>query len=51
MIKNPSESKKISNSREKFWDEKTKTIAIKDPNHKDGGTVFKTSKRYYDTRD
>jgi hypothetical protein len=48
IIKNPSESKKISDGREKFWDEKTKTIVIKDPNHKDGGTVFKTSKRYYD---
>lgn len=43
-FKNPSNSKKLINGREAFWDDKTGTLVIKDSKHADGGTAFKPTK-------
>ncbi|PIR55490.1 hypothetical protein COU74_00965, partial [Candidatus Peregrinibacteria bacterium CG10_big_fil_rev_8_21_14_0_10_36_19] len=47
VFKNPSAYKKLSNGREAFWDSVKKRIIIKDPNHVDKGTIFKSSEKYF----
>lgn len=50
IIAKPSMSKSLSNGRTAYWDSKTGTIVITDPNTRDGGTMFRPSqgKSYYD---
>ena len=50
IVANPSESKKLSNGRSAYWDDKSGTIVIRDPNSKDGGTAFRPTlgKTYFD---
>ena len=50
IVANPSESKKLSNGRSTYWDDKSGTIVIRDPNSKDGGTAFRPTlgKTYFD---
>lgn len=44
------EHKSLERGREAYWDDKTGTVVITDPNNKDNGTAFKPDKgkAYYD---
>jgi filamentous hemagglutinin len=50
IMANPSASKSLARGRAAFWDDKTKTVVIRDPNSPDLGTAFKPSggKAYFD---
>lgn len=50
IIRKPSAKKKLKNGREAYWDEKSGTVVIVNPNDPDGGTVFKPDigKQYFD---
>ena len=50
IVANPSESKKLSNGRSAYWDDKSGTVVIRDPNSKDGGTACRPTlgKTYLD---
>jgi hypothetical protein len=50
VIKNPSESKPLSNGRSAYWDESSDTVVITNPNDPHGGTAFRPSqgKAYYE---
>jgi filamentous hemagglutinin len=50
ILANPSASKSLARGRAAFWDDKTKTVVIRDPNSPDLGTAFKPSggKAYFD---
>ena len=52
IIRKPTERKPLKDGRTGFWDAKTGTIVIRDPNHPDGGTAFRLpdAKRYYNER-
>jgi len=50
IMKKPSSAKKLAKGREAFWDDKSKTVVIKDPGNPDGGTAFKpkAGEQYFD---
>ena len=50
LMTNPSASKTLTKGRKAFWDDKSKTVVIRDPNSPDLGTAFKPkdSKAYFD---
>ena len=50
IMANPSASKNLTKGRKAFWDGKTKTVIIHDPNSPDLGTAFrpKNGKAYFD---
>ena len=50
IMENPSDYKKLERGRDAFWDDKTGTVVIRDPNHQDKGTAFrpKEGKAYFD---
>ncbi|CAL7964292.1 hypothetical protein GAMM_60307 [Gammaproteobacteria bacterium] len=40
--------KELKDGRSAYWNEESKTVVIRDPGHVDGGSVFKSSKRYFE---
>jgi filamentous hemagglutinin len=50
IMANPSASKSLAKGRTAFWDDKTKTVVIRDPNSPDLGTAFRPAngKAYFD---
>lgn len=50
IMEYPDDVKELENGRTGFWDEKTKSLVIHDPNHDDEGTIFKPDdgKKYFD---
>ncbi len=50
IMTKPSSLKNLSKGRKAFWDDKSKTIVIKDPKSPDLGTAFKpkNGKTYFD---
>jgi hypothetical protein len=50
IMANPSAAKNLTRGRTAFWDEKTQTVVIRDPNSPDLGTAFKpkNDKAYFD---
>lgn len=50
IMTNPSDSKTLARGRKAFWDDRTKTVVIRDPNSPDLGTAFKPTngKAYFD---
>lgn len=46
-MQKPSDFKKLERGRTAYLHEESKTIVIHDPNHVDGGTVFKSNKKYF----
>lgn len=52
VMNNPDEVKPLKDERTGYWDEKTGTVVIEDPNHPDGGTVFRprSGKDYFDEK-
>jgi filamentous hemagglutinin len=50
VMAGPSASKKLAKGRQAFWDVKTGTVVIRDPNSLDLGTAFrpKNGKAYFD---
>ncbi|MCZ2244180.1 septum formation inhibitor Maf, partial [Neisseria meningitidis] len=52
IVANPSESKKLSNGRSAYWDDKSGTVVIRNPKDPDGGTAFrpKIGKQYFDDK-
>jgi len=50
VMTNPSASKNLAKGRKAFWDDNSKTVVIRDPNHPDLGTAFKPKdgKSYFD---
>jgi hypothetical protein len=50
IMDNPSDYKKLENSRDAFWDDATGTVVVRDFNHPDKGTAFrpKDGKSYFD---
>ena len=53
VLRKPTHKKKLKRQRTAYWDAKTGTLVIKDPNNPDGGTAFQpeSQKRYYDKLD
>lgn len=52
IVRKPTASKSLRDGRTGFWDRKTGTIVVHDPNHPDGGTAFRRrdAERYYNER-
>jgi len=50
VMASPSATKIIAKGRKAFWDDKSKTLVIRDPNSPDLGTAFrpKAGKAYFD---
>ena len=45
---NPTHYKPLGGGREAFYDSRTSTIIIRNPNDPDGGTAFQESLDYFD---
>jgi filamentous hemagglutinin len=50
IMKNPSEIKILSNERIGYWDDKTQSVVVYNPNAADKGTFFRprNGKNYFD---
>lgn len=50
VISNPSAVRFLKDGRTAYWDDVTQSVVIRNPNAKDGGTVFKPTngKAYFD---
>ena len=50
IMNNPSDSKNLSGGRVAYWDSVRHAVLITNPNHSDGGMIFKPhhDKPYYD---
>jgi len=44
IIRNPSDFRQLSRGRIVYWDDRQSAIVITDPNHVDGGTIFKPAR-------
>jgi hypothetical protein len=53
VMSNPTATRNLSRGRTAYWDDSTQSVVIHDPNHVDGGTVFKPKrgKAYFDGLD
>ncbi len=50
IMANPSASKDLAKGRKAFWDDRSRTVVVRDPNSPDLGTAFKPQqgKAYFD---
>ncbi len=50
IINNPTEMKILTRGRTAYWHQESRTVVIRDPLHRDGGTAFRPTlgKKYYD---